>query len=315
MDILLTLKILVSLALVITSLLATYERFVLQPVRIKSGIERSEFFNQVYELIPLFLIGFGMIFFTLEKVLTFFTLLSVVIVLLAKLYLRKSYKDSHSVILEQAKSYVVILVVIWFIRSFMFQPYIVPTGSLEPTIQPGDFIIVSQYSYGIRIPILGDTIINIDKPKTGDIALFRWPLDPDTLFIKRVIGVPGDHIQYKNKKLTINGKQVNQEFKKYEHKINDDGNLVLVSEQQEVLPEKTHLIQIYKDYNDTKEIDIVIPKGNYFMMGDNRDNSNDSRFWGLVPEKNLVGKALGIWLSISRQPLKIRWSRMGTSII
>ena len=297
MEIIMMLKIFVCLALAISMPIAIHDRYVLQADRIKNNIPRPEFYNQLYETIPLFLIGFFMIFFTLEQVLTTFTLLAVAIVIFAKIFLQKKYKTSHSIILEQAKSYAGVLLIIWTIRSFIIQPYVVPTGSLEPTIQPGDFIIVSQYSYGIRVPILGDTIFAVNKPQRGEIALFRWPQNKDIFFIKRVIGIPGDHIVYKNKTLYINGKTMEQNFIANDYKLENSGDIVMITKKQEDLLGHKHEIQQYANTLDNNTIDITVPEGQYFMMGDNRDNSSDSRVWGMVPDKNFVGKAQNIWLS------------------
>ena len=314
MDILVTLKSIVVVALIITIPLAVYDRYKLQPERILTGAPRPELFNQVYELIPLLLIGFCMIFYTLELVLTVFTALTLITVILAKLYLKDRFNDSHSVILEQARSYVWVVLIIWLLRSFIIQPYVVPTGSLEPTIIPGDFIVVNQFSYGFRMPITGETIIPMDSPKRGDIALFRWPKDHDILYIKRVIGVPGDHIVYKDKQLYVNGKQATQTFDKYSNHTTDGGQTLLVTQKTEDLAGYSHKIQQYADIQNVKDVDLVIPAGKYFMMGDNRDDSSDSRFWGLVTEQELIGKGAYIWLSIKGSPIKIRWDRMGTKI-
>ncbi|MBT4885106.1 MAG: signal peptidase I [Legionellales bacterium] len=315
MEIIMMLKIFVCLALAISMPIAIHDRYVLQADRIKNNIPRPEFYNQLYETIPLFLIGFFMIFFTLEQVLTTFTLLAVAIVIFAKIFLQKKYKTSHSIILEQAKSYAGVLLIIWTIRSFIIQPYVVPTGSLEPTIQPGDFIIVSQYSYGIRVPILGDTIFAVNKPQRGEIALFRWPQNKDILFIKRVIGIPGDHIVYKNKTLYINGKTMEQNFIANDYKLENSGDIVMITKKQEDLLGHKHEIQQYANTLDNNTIDITVPEGQYFMMGDNRDNSSDSRVWGMVPDKNFVGKAQNIWLSINTNSFGIMWDRIGNKIL
>ncbi len=314
MEIIMMLKIFVCLALAISMPIAIHDRYVLQADRIKNNTPRPEFYNQLYETIPLFLIGFFMIFFTLEQVLTAFTLLAVAIVISAKVFLKKRYKTSHSIILEQAKSYFGVLLIIWTIRSFIIQPYVVPTGSLEPTIQPGDFIIVSQYSYGVRMPILGDTIFEVNKPQRGEIALFRWPQNKDILFIKRVIGIPGDHIVYKNKTLYINDMLMEQSFIANDYKLENSGDIVMITKKQEDLLGHKHEIQQYANTLDSNIVDIIVPEGQYFMMGDNRDNSSDSRVWGMVPDINLVGKAQRIWLSINTESFGIKWDRIGNKI-
>lgn len=315
MELLFTAQIVISLALVLSFALAIHDKYVLMPERIANQTPRPEFYNQLYEAIPLMLIGFMMIFFTLELVLTVFTLLTIAIVGISKLYLGKKYNDSNSLVLEQAKSYFWVLLIIWTLRSFLIQPYLVPSGSLEPTIDPGDFIAVTQYSYGVRIPVLGDTIINVAKPKRGEIALFRWPENKDILFIKRVIGEPGDHIVYKNKMLYINGEVAPQELLENNYKLQDSGNMIMIAKKEEKLSGYNHKIQEYANVIDNNNIDIIVPKGNYFMMGDNRDNSNDSRVWGVVPDRNLVGKAQLIWMSIDPETYHIRWDRIGLKIV
>ena len=314
MSVMITLQILVCLALFITLPIAMYDRYKLQPIREANHEPRPELMNQLYELIPLLMIGCCMIIFTLELVLTAFTFLALGIVLVARLSLRDRYTQTNSVVLEQARSYAGILFIIWVIRSFIIQPYVVPTGSLEPTIEPGDFILVSQFSYGVRAPVLGDTLIPVDSPKRGDIALFRWPENKDVLFVKRVIGIPGDHIVYKDKMLYVNDKPATQSFIANDYHMEDNGTMSMITTKEENLLGTTHPIQQYAGVVDQHSIDVLVPAGHYFMMGDNRDNSNDSRAWGVVPERNLVGKAQRIWMSIQTNPLTIRWNRIGKLI-
>ena len=180
---------------------------------------------------------------------------------------------------------------------------------------PGDFIIVSQFSYGVRVPVLGDTMIKVAKPKRGDIALFRWPENKDILFIKRVIGEPGDHIVYKDKTLKINGKIATQALISNDYKLDESGRMTMITKKQEDLLGIKHKIQELPDVLDYQEVDIIVPEGNYFMMGDNRDNSNDSRAWGVVPDRNLVGKAQYIWMSINTNSFGINWDRIGNKIL
>ena len=129
-----------------------------------------------------------------------------------KLFLKKrrSPKTKASLSIEYVKTFFPVLLIVWVVRSFIIQPYHVPTGSLEPTVMPGDFIAVEQFAYGLRLPVLNKKILPISEPKRGQIALFRWPKDPKIVFIKRVIGLPGDHIVYKNKRLYINGQEQKQ---------------------------------------------------------------------------------------------------------
>lgn len=216
-------------------------------------------------------------------------------------------------IIEVSRSFFPALLLVWLIRSFMIQPYRVPTGSLEPTVLPGDFIAVKQFSYGLRFPISNSKLVNIGYPARGDIALFHWPVDTSKLFVKRVIGLPGDHIMYKNKTLTINGKEMIQQYVGKATDIEQDGTST-VDQKIENLDGIKHNIFVKPEMLDTVDIDVVVPQGHYFMMGDNRDDSDDSRSWGFVPDRNLVGQAFGIWMSWDSMADRIRWSRIGKAI-
>lgn len=211
---------------------------------------------------------------------------------------------------DYGRSFFPALLLVWIIRSFVVQPYRVPTGSLEPTVMPGDFIVVKQYSYGLRFPVTQTKIWETGEPKRGDIALFYWPVDTRVRFVKRVIGLPGDHIVYQDKVLTINGKSMPQTL------IGPDmseepGHLPQpVIRKQEDLDGVKHDIIVQKEGGDDKSFDIVVPPSSYFMMGDNRDGSDDSRYWGFVPEENLIGNAFGVWLSWDSNNKTLRWNRM-----
>lgn len=216
--------------------------------------------------------------------------------------------------IENARSFFPVLLIVLLIRSFIVQPYKVPTGSLEPTILPGDFIVVNQFTYGLRLPVLNKKIMQIGEPKTGDIALFRYPANPSINFVKRIIGLPGDHIIYKNKQLTINGKVIDQEYLGMD--LDQEYSIPFpVTVKQENLNQVKHKIFINDQAtSDNHDVDLVVPQGNYFVMGDNRDNSNDSRYWGFVPEENLIGKGVFIWFSWDSQHKTIRWNRIGNKL-
>ncbi len=215
---------------------------------------------------------------------------------------------------DYARSLFPVFLIVLIIRSFIVQPYRVPSGSLEPTILPNDFIIVNQFAYGLRLPVLDTKILSIGEPKRGDIAVFRYPARPNINYIKRVIGVPGDHVVYHDKQLTINGKLISQKFLKNTVDIEPGGNIP--SElREENLNTVKHNILVHKDGSqELIPVDITVPKGMYFMMGDNRDNSGDSRFWGFVPEKNLVGKGEIIWMSWDGKKHRVRWHRIGNRL-
>lgn len=216
--------------------------------------------------------------------------------------------------IEFARSFFPALLLVWIIRSFIIQPYRVPTGSLEPTVLPGDFIAVKQFSYGLRMPVGNHKLVSVSNPKRGDIALFHWPVDTNKLFVKRVIGLPGDHIVYKDKTLTINGQQMAQEYVGKAADIEQDGGTSEVDQKIENLNGIKHNIFVKPYAIDPVDIDVVVPAGHYFMMGDNRDDSDDSRSWGFVPDSYLIGKAFGIWMSWDSMAHKIRWNRIGQAV-
>jgi signal peptidase I len=255
--------------------------------------------------------------FDFPLLLTLLVLVSGILVLLDKIYLakrRKSAKKGMPWYMEYARSFFPILLIVLLIRSFIVQPYRVPTGSLEPTVLPGDFIIVNQFVYGLRLPVFNTKILAIQEPQSGDIALFRPPKNSHLIFVKRVIGIPGDHIVYRNKILTINGKVVEQEPRGLDLDIEKDFSLP-VERRLEILPNGVkHEIFIEPEINRDEKVDVVVPAGHYFMMGDNRDASDDSRDFGFVPEKNLIGKAFGIWMSWDGKQNTIRWQRIGKGL-
>jgi signal peptidase I len=180
---------------------------------------------------------------------------------------------------------------------------------------PGDFIAVSQFSYGLRLPVLRTKFLSIGEPQRGDIALFRWPVDPRIIFVKRVIGLPGDHLVYKDKVLTINGVKATQKFIQHTYDYGDGpGYKRLVYRLQENLGDIQHGIFIQPVGGETQEVDVTVPAGQYFMMGDNRDDSDDSRSWGYVPEANLIGRAFGVWFSWDAVNHRVNWQRIGHAL-
>ena len=227
-------------------------------------------------------------------------------------------KKKRPFIIEYSRAFFPVLLIVFCIRSFLFQPYRVPTGSLEPTVVPGDFIFVNQYHYGVRFPIWNKKLLSVDEPKRGQIALFYYPVDHAFTFVKRVIGLPGDHINYINKVLYINGKKQPQKFIGDVTRLNDFGELVTYEKYQEDLNGVKHDIFVRTDMPVHNFYHVVVPKSDYFMMGDNRDESDDSRFWGMVPEYDLVGHALFIWMSWDSNASawydSIRWHRIGNKL-
>ncbi len=252
------------------------------------------------------------------NILALLTLFSGVIVFVDWL-LRRRVKDAgdkltHNVVVDYARSFFPVFLIVLVIRAFIAQPYRVPTGSLEPTVIPGDLILVTQYNYGLKIPLWDKTLIPTGKPKTGQIALFRWPVNPKVTFVKRVIGVPGDHISYINKVLTINGKEATQKFVGYAKEILGGDRTRMVKKYEENLNGIKHFIYVNPEVPVQDFKDLVVPKGKYFMMGDNRDDSDDSRNWGFVPLPYYIGRARIVWMNWDSSKYRVRWDRIGTKL-
>lgn len=213
-------------------------------------------------------------------------------------------------LVEYARSFFPILLVVCVLRSFVAEPFRIPSGSMKPTLLEGDFILVNKFKYGIRLPLLGTKIIKVSEPKQGDILVFRFPKDPSIDFIKRVIGVPGDKIKYENKTLYINGKAIEQESLGQAYDTDPRGLTYKVKHLKENLDSRPHSIYVHEGDGTTME-EMTVPKGMYFVMGDNRDSSEDSRRWGFVPEELILGKAFFIWMSWDGLAKDLRWQRMG----
>lgn len=213
-------------------------------------------------------------------------------------------------IIEYARSFFPVFFLVLMLRSFIVEPFRIPSGSLEPTLLVGDFLIVNKFIYGLRLPVLDKKVIAISNPKRGDIAVFRWPPDTSFDFIKRVIGLPGDHIVYHNKQLTINGQLMQQHFIEY---TVDESSGLAVAKYSENLNGIQHDLYVNPNAR-AVDFDVIVPQGQYFMMGDNRDDSADSRFWGFVSDENLRGKASLVWMSWNSKTYSIRWHKLGQLI-
>ncbi|WP_298624112.1 signal peptidase I [uncultured Legionella sp.] len=213
-------------------------------------------------------------------------------------------------VIEYSRSFFPVFFIVLLLRSFLIEPFRIPSGSLEPTLLVGDFVAVNKFAYGLRLPVWEKKVVSIADPKKGDVAVFRWPPAPTYDYIKRVIGVPGDKISYHNKKLTINGKEAKQTFVEY---TIDESSGKAVAQYKEDLNGVVHDIFVRADVS-AVDFDIVVPEGNYFMMGDNRDDSADSRFWGFVPDSYLRGKAFLVWMSWNGKTNSLRWSKIGRLI-
>lgn len=217
-------------------------------------------------------------------------------------------------IIEQGASFFSVFLLVFVLRSFIVEPFRIPSSSLEPTLLVGDFVAVNKYIYGLRFPVFDKKVISISHPERGDVVVFSWPGNVKFDYIKRVIGLPGDSVGYHNKVLTVNGVEAKQSSIKMTSFIDGAGQLQNVELKTEQLGNIKHNIYI-NALNPVFDFDIKVPKDSYFVMGDNRDHSSDSRYWGFVPDKNLRGKAFLKWMSWDAILYKIRWSRLGRFII
>lgn len=195
---------------------------------------------------------------------------------------------------EYAKSFFPVILAVFLIRSFLVEPFKIPSGSMMPTLLVGDFILVNKFTYGLRVPVLNNVFFEMKHPQRGEVMVFHFPKDPSLDYIKRVIGLPGDQIEYRNKHLSVNGKELQMRFDNDYSYVAPGLNQVSVKRYKEQLGEHNHDILI-DPASPIVDGAITVPPGQYFVMGDNRDNSNDSRFWGFVPENNLVGRAFFVW--------------------
>ncbi|MEX1033330.1 MAG: signal peptidase I [Cellvibrionaceae bacterium] len=201
---------------------------------------------------------------------------------------------------EYAKSFFPVLAIVLVLRSFLVEPFQIPSESMIPTLEVGDFILVNKYTYGIRLPVIGTKVIDINDPQRGDVMVF-FPPGETRYFIKRVIGLPGDEITYSNNELSINGEPVEHEIIDREAAVNRGEFCYRADSSYRVIEERlgdnTHLVRTCVEPGTlSREGYWIVPEGHYFMMGDNRDNSSDSRDWGSVPEDRIVGKAFAIWM-------------------
>ncbi len=217
-------------------------------------------------------------------------------------------------LVEYARSFFPIILIVLILRSFLMEPFRIPSGSMMPTLLVGDFILVNKYTYGIRLPVVNKKIVEMGEPQRGDIVVFRYPKDPAIDYIKRVVGLPGDRIEYIQKQVYVNGKPVEQELKGSYTGVGAGLSMSGAELRIERLnTDVAHDILIVPNQASV-EGEVQVPAGHYFVMGDNRDNSNDSRFWGFVPEENLVGKAFMIWMSWDSANGGVGWGRIGTHV-
>ncbi|WP_404402610.1 signal peptidase I [Idiomarina seosinensis] len=254
---------------------------------------------------------------------------------------RRKEGEAQNSVTEFGQSVFPVLAAVLVLRSFLYEPFQIPSGSMMPTLLKGDFILVEKFAYGIKDPLFRSKVIDTGEPERGDIAVFKYPLQPEVDYIKRIVGLPGDRLVYRNKKLYIQPKCEAGEFcdaiqitqtevnngdsffsggsslKEYVVDIDELSHSILLD------PRVSPRTPLYYQQPGTRDGEFVVPEGQYFAMGDNRDNSQDSRYWGFVPDEYLVGKAVFIWMSFEMDrsqdsilpgwvPTGIRFERLGT---
>lgn len=223
-------------------------------------------------------------------------------------------RGNENFIITWAYDFWPVLAVVMVLRSFLYEPFNIPSDSMVPTLETGDFILVNKFEYGVRLPIINSKIIDVGSPERGEVAVFRYPPQPSISYIKRIVGLPGDHIVYDHGQLSINGEKVSKtpiQFSREKDSLDTPASIY----HQETLGEHTFTMRELEGVNVARQApflnyvdngkysaenglywEVKVPEGHYFAMGDNRDQSADSRFWGFVPEENLTGRAFYIWM-------------------
>jgi signal peptidase I len=226
---------------------------------------------------------------------------------------KRQAEAKEPLLVEYARSFFPVILAVFVLRSFLVEPFKIPSGSMMSTLLVGDFILVNKYQYGIRLPVINKKIIELDSPKRGEVMVFRFPKDPSLDYIKRVVGIPGDKVSYRDKRLTINDEPVKMERQGEYSYVKSGLNYITAVQHMETLGEHAHETLVQPDAPTLRFHDVdtfpmrqncdyneegftcTVPEGHYFTMGDNRDDSNDSRYWGFVPDGNIVGRAFMIW--------------------
>lgn len=212
---------------------------------------------------------------------------------------------------EYGASFFPVILIVFVLRSFLVEPFKIPSGSMIPTLLVGDFIAVNKFTYGIRLPVINKKIVQLGEPQRGDVVVFRYPPDPSLDYIKRVVGLPGDKVAYQGKRLTVNGQPLATQkdgdyfdrermyyTPRYSEKLGEVQHSILIEgDAPNYVPHVMQFPQREKCIYNAEGFICEVPSGHYFVMGDNRDNSQDSRVWGFVPDENLVGKAFFVWFN------------------
>ena len=240
------------------------------------------------------------------------TLITGLVWLVDRLVLRRSRgaDTQPNAVIEFARSFFPVLIAVLLLRAFVFEPFRIPSKSMVPTLLVGDFVLVNKFSYGLRAPVFHTKFLDLGEPERGDVVVFRYPPDPTKDYIKRVIGMPGDQITYADEHLFINGDPVAlEDLGVYDGP--DADTFATMREFVESLPDGVEHPVLQVEGRRGPDVSVTVPQDHYFVMGDNRDNSADSRVWGFVPEKNLVGKAFMIWMSVDFGEFDVRFDRIG----
>jgi signal peptidase I len=244
-------------------------------------------------------------------ILTALTVISGIVVALDKFFWKTGATEEQQaptpqrVLVEYSQSFFPVLLFVLIVRSFVFEPFRIPSGSMMPTLLEGDFIFVKKYTYGLRLPVTESKFIETGNPKRGDVVVFRLPSDPSVNYIKRVVGLPGDTVTYERHRLTVNGEVIDLERSDVLF-----GNMPVYVED---LDGRVHDILVTNQQFSRGDNTYQVPEGQYFMMGDNRDRSLDSRFIGMIPDEFLVGEAVRVWMHFTPWNMP-EWGRIGTKI-